>query len=156
MQLRTCMRAFPIRQGRATTMASDPQRGQLVPIVASLAGIHSRVALSAVSIDTKSAQSSNWRPHLVHSRLIRIRLLLDGLAILRLSPSCTMRRVYGMCGLYTRAAEKVSCSETHSASAPIGSGSHLPGSTPLNKGLSEALRALLTDAVRVGRVCCVN
>jgi hypothetical protein len=105
MQLRTCMRAFTIRQGRATTMASDPQWGHLMPIVASLAGIHSRVPLSAVSIDTKHAQSSNWCLHLVHSRLIRIRFLLDRLAMLRLSPSCTIRRVYGMCGLYTRAAE---------------------------------------------------
>ncbi len=59
MQLRTCILAFPIRQGRATTMASDPQRGHLVPIVASLSGVHSRVPLSAVSIDTKRAQSSN-------------------------------------------------------------------------------------------------
>src|SRR5829696_403380 len=71
-------------------MASDPQRAHLVPIVASSAGIHSGAPLSAVSIDTKDAQSTNWRPHLVHSRLIRIRLLLDGLATLGLSPSRTI------------------------------------------------------------------
>ena len=71
-------------------MASDPQRAHLVPIVASSAGIHSGVPLSAVSIDEKRAQSTNWRPHLVHSRLIRIRLLLDGLATLGLSPSRTI------------------------------------------------------------------
>ena len=90
LQLRTCIAAFPIRQGRATTMASDPQRAHLVPIVASSAGIHSGAPLSAVSIDTKHAQSTNLRPHLVHSRLIRIRLLLDGLATLGLSPSRTI------------------------------------------------------------------
>ena len=87
-------------------MASDPQPGHLVPIVASLDGIHSRVPpLSAVSIDTKQAQSANWRSHLVHSRLIRIRFLLNELAMLRLSPSCTPCRVYGMCGLYHRDSE---------------------------------------------------
>ncbi len=68
-------------------MASDPQLGHFMPIVASLDGIHSRVPLLAVSIDTKQAQSANWHSHLVHSRLIRIRFLLDGLAMLRLSPS---------------------------------------------------------------------
>ena len=95
LQLRTCIAVIPIRQGRATTMASDPdpQRGHLVPIVASSAGIHSRAPLSAVSIDTKHAQSTNWRPHLVHSRLIRIRLLLDGLATLGLSPSRTIAEI---------------------------------------------------------------
>jgi hypothetical protein len=62
MELRTCIPAFPVRQGRATTMASDPQREHLVPIVALLAGIHSRVPpLPAVSIATKHTQSSNWR-----------------------------------------------------------------------------------------------
>ncbi len=51
MQLRICIPGFPIRQERATTMASASQRGHLVPIVASLSGIHSRVPRSGAFVD---------------------------------------------------------------------------------------------------------
>ena len=95
-------------------MASDPQLGHLMPLVASLDGIHSRVPLLTVSIDTKHAQSKKRRSHLVHSKLIRIRFLLDGLAMLRLSPSCTPCRVYGMCGPYSPRFREQLFSETAS------------------------------------------